>query len=112
MLTHPVHSVTDAQTMTISNQTLCDSNGTAIATATAAGTQDLVVSDATATATAIMAAATEDVAAPFLMPNQTMICPPDTPPPAPPANGTVIVDPAMELALEMAAADGNSTSCV
>lgn len=100
--------------MTVSNQTLCDnSDGTAVdlATGTAVGTGDVVLADATATATAIMAAATDDVSAPFLMSNQTMLCAPDTPPPAPPAGAMVMPDPAMALAMEMATANGSATSC-
>lgn len=107
--------VTDAQTMTISNQTLCDnSDGTAVdlATGTAAGTGNVVLADATATATAALAAATDDATAPFLQSNQTVLCAPDTPAPAPPAGAMVMADPAMSLAMAMAAADGNATSCV
>jgi hypothetical protein len=110
-----IDPVTDAQTMTISNQTLCDnSNGTAVdlATGTAVGTGDTVLADATATATAVMAAATDDVAAPFLMSNQTVLCAPDTPAPAPPAGAMVLPDPAISIAIEIAAADGNANTCV
>jgi len=87
--------------MTVGNQTVCNN----AAATDAVGTNALVLSDATATATAVMAAATADVGAPFLQSNQTMICAPDAAAPEPPADGSVMADPAEQLALEMLGAE-------
>lgn len=96
--------VTDAQTLTVSNNT-CTGAATAAAS-DASGA--VVVADGTATGTAIQAAATDDVGAPFLQSNQTMIAPADSGAPQPGEGASVVVDPALELALELLAASGGA----